>query len=101
MKYQLNLNIAPYSNLIIDLDEVNLPEIQEKIRLAISLTQEKDRLTIVDSINKLMSERDYDFDKFMSYFGIKECVEIIGMPMEKLNEMQYLLKEKPLMKAGE
>lgn len=107
MNFKLNINIQPYSNVVIDCDSVNMPstvEINDAIKLGILTCEIKERLLadrererLVDEIELLMQEKEYDS------LGLCEYLEVINLMRDtllkcdtaKLRFVMDGLKQKP------
>lgn len=106
-KYNLTLNISPFTNLIIDLDgEVNKDEINNKIMLALEVIETKELIAaklkdlkakepLLTRLYLLMDTKEYDAAKFFQFAEITFATDLESKPNDFLIELCEMLEAKP------
>lgn len=87
-KYTLNLNLEPYSNVLIELDgELDFSEIKQKISDAMYISDikkqihaDREREFLVDELGELMVQKEFDS------VSVAEYLEVMNLTREKLLE---------------
>lgn len=107
MKYQLNLNLGLYTNMMIDLDgEVNKDEINNKIMLALEVIETKELIAaklkdikakepLLTRLYLLMETKEYDTAKFFQFAEITFAADLESKPNDFLIELCEMLEVKP------
>ena len=105
-KYNLTLNISPFTNLIIDLDgEVNKDEINNKIMLALEVIETKELIAaklkdlkakepLLTRLYLLMDTKEYDAAKFFQFAEITFATDLESKPNDFLIELCEMLEAK-------
>lgn len=98
-KFNLTLNIAPFTNLIIDLDgEVDKNEINNKIMLALEVIETKEIIAaklkeikakepLLARLYLLMDTKEYDTARFFQAAEITFANQLDDKPNDKLMEL--------------
>lgn len=112
MQYKLNINIAPYSNVIIDIDSDN-PITDGQIRSAIvnglvsleilevekagmaKAREEKIKDNLLTRLYLLMDIKEYDTAKFFQFAEITFATDLESKPNDFLVALCEMLEAKP------
>lgn len=106
-KFNLTLNIAPFTNLIIDLDgEVDKNEINNKIMLALEVIETKEIIAaklkdikakepLLTRLYLLMDTKEYDTAKFFQFADITFATDLESKPNDFLVDLCEMLEAKP------
>lgn len=106
-KFNLTLNIAPFTNLIIDLDgEVDKNEINNKIMLALEVIETKEIIAaklkeikakepLLARLYLLMDTKEYDTAKFFQFADITFATDLESKPNDFLVDLCEMLEAKP------